>query len=300
MSIIGEVAATLTAFCWSISAVAFTVSGRVIGSQVVNRIRVVVAIVALLIINWFIFGQPIPLNIGSVHWIWLLLSGLVGLAIGDTFLFRSYQLIGARLGLLLLSLAPVFSILIAWIFMGELLTWIQILGVILTLAGIGWVVMTRPKAEDESGSPQHAAQGILFGVLASICQAGGLILSRQGMQDGFSPITGTLIRMIAAVVVLWGMALIQKRVKPTVDMARQHPKSTGWVVLGAIFGPVIGISLSLLAIQYAKIGVASTLMALPPVIILPVSYFFFKERLGWQAFAGTAVTIVGVALLFMK
>ncbi len=135
MSIIGEVAATLTAFCWTISAIAFTTSSKEIGSQVVNRIRVIVAFVLLFVVNWIFLGQPIPVQASGEHWLWLLLSGLVGLAIGDTFLFKAYQLIGARLGLLLLSLAPVFSILIAWIFMGEILTTLQVIGVILTLAG---------------------------------------------------------------------------------------------------------------------------------------------------------------------
>lgn len=300
MSIIGEVAATLTSFCWTISAIAFTTSSRQIGSQVVNRIRVIIAFVLLLVVNWIFLGQPIPIHASADHWFWLMLSGVVGLAIGDTFLFRTYQLIGARLGLLMLSLAPVFSILIAWAFMGEVLTAVQVVGIILTLAGVSWVVVTRPKGEDEKENPHHVARGILFGVVAALCQAGGLVLSSKGMMNGFHPLAGTLIRMITAVIILWTMALFQKKAKPTLQAAIDHPKATQWVALGAVFGPVIGIAFSLLAVQYAKIGVASTLIALPPVFILPVSYFIYKERLGWQTLAGTILSIAGVAVLFMK
>ena len=300
MSIIGEVAATLTAFCWTISAIAFTTSSKVIGSQVVNRIRVIVAFVLLLIVNWIFLGQAIPVQASGEHWLWLLLSGLVGLAIGDTFLFKTYQLIGARLGLLLLSLAPVFSILIAWIFMGEILTTLQVIGVILTLAGISWVVITRPKNGVEAENPHHITRGIFFGIMAALCQGTGLVLSSRGMGSGFPPLAGTLIRMIAAVVILWGLAIFERKAKPTIKSAIDHPRAFAWVAVGAVFGPVIGIAFSLLAVQHAKIGISSTLMALPPVFILPVSYFIFKERLGWQALCGTILSIAGVAVLFMK
>jgi drug/metabolite transporter (DMT)-like permease len=106
--------------------------------------------------------------------------------------------------------------------------------------------------------------------------------------------------MIAAVVILWGLAIIQRKALPTLITARKQFSATRWIILGAIFGPVVGVSASLLAIQYAKLGVASTLMSLPPVLMLPISYFAFKERFGWQAVAGTLISIAGVAILFIK
>jgi len=300
MNLIGEFAAIFTAFCWSISAVAFTISGRRIGSQVVNRIRVLIAFVLLIAINWIFYSNPIPIQAGADRWSWLLLSGLVGLAIGDAFLFKAYQLIGARMGLLLLSLAPVFSAIIAWIFLEEVLTPIQFIGMLLSLVGISWVVLVRRDQTDDDVNPRQKRIGILFGILAALGQAGGLILSRQGMTENFPPFAGTLIRMIAAVVVLWGLAIIQRQAGPTLITAKKQFSATRWILLGAIFGPVIGVSSSLLAIQYAKLGVASTLMALPPVLMLPISYFAFKERFGWQAVAGTLISIAGVAILFTK
>jgi len=300
MNIIGELAGIFTSVCWSISAIAYTISGRQIGSQIVNRIRVLAAIIMLAAINWIFYGQPLPLQAGTGRWFWLLLSGVVGLAIGDAFLFQAYHLIGARMGLLLLSLAPVFSTLIAWLFMHETLTLIQIIGIVVTLFGISWVVVSHNKGQDESNDPNKIRLGILFGVFAAIGQAGGLALSRQGMAGNFPPFAGTLIRMIAAVISLWGLALFQKKVGVTFQKARQNPKMLWLVIFGSVFGPVVGVSLSLLAIQYAKLGVASTLMALPPVLMLPVSYFGFKERFGWQAIAGTVLSIVGVAVLFLK
>jgi drug/metabolite transporter (DMT)-like permease len=300
MNLIGETAAFATAICWSISAIGFSISGKQIGSQSVNRIRVLIAFLLLVIVNWIFYKQPIPISASPDRWFWLLLSGFIGLAIGDAFLFKTYQLLGARMGLLFLSLAPVFSALFAWWFMGELLNLMQFAGMLLTLLGIGWVVFARQNDTDENEDPKDKKLGVLFGVLAAIGQAVGLILSRQGMGGNFSPISGTLIRMIAAVLALWVLAIIQKKAIPTLVTAFENKNATSWITLGSVFGPVIGVSLSLLAIQHAKIGVVSTIIALPPVLILPVSYFVFKERFGWQAIAGTLVSMAGVALLFMK
>ncbi len=300
MIYIGEIAALFTAFCWSLSAIGFSIAGRHFSSQVTNRVRVTMAFLALLLINAILYGQPIPLNAGSVRWGWLMFSGIVGLALGDAFLFRSYQLVGPRIGLLLLSLAPVFGAAIAWLFFGEQLSLLQFAGMVITLAGIGWVVLTRPALQAGEQQTRLSLQGVLFGVIAALGQAGGLVLSKQGMSNNFPPFAGTLIRMIAAIIFLWVMAIFQKQVGNTVDDIRAHPSALGWTAFGAFFGPVIGVSASLLAIQHAEIGVASTLMALPPVFMLPISYFIFKERFGWQAVAGTLVAIAGVALLFLK
>jgi len=81
---------------------------------------------------------------------------------------------------------------------------------------------------------------------------------------------------------------------------RHQPGALVWVIFGTIFGPVIGVTASLLSVQYAMIGVASTLMALPPIFMLPIGYFIFKDRFGWQVVAGTLLAMVGVALLFLS
>jgi drug/metabolite transporter (DMT)-like permease len=298
MAYIGELAALFTSLCWAIAAVGFTFSSARIGPIVTNRIRVLIAVLALLILNAILYGQPIPLDAGGERWFWLMLSGVVGLALGDAWLFRSFQDVGPRIGLLLLSLAPVFGSALAWLFFGETLTTIQVAGVLVTLAGIFWVVLVRP-AEGEQ-RPRHHVRGILFGVLGAIGQAGGLVLARPGLSDDFPPFAATLIRMIAAFVILWGMALLQKQALETINLMRKDLVALRWIAFGALFAAVIGISASLFAVQHAEIGVASTLMALPPVFMLPLSYFIFKERFNWQAVAGTLLAVAGVALLFLK
>jgi drug/metabolite transporter (DMT)-like permease len=297
MAYIGEIAALFTSFCWSLSAIGFTKSTQQVGSQITNRVRVFLAMLMLILINAVLYGQPIPLHAGVSRWAWLGVSGVIGLSLGDAFLFQAYHEIGPRLGLLLLSLAPIFGTAIAWIFFGQTLNLFQIAGIIVTLGGIAWVVMARPVAGD-GNVRRVTGRGILFGTLAALGQATGLVFSQQGMTAGFSPFAGTLIRMFAAVATLWIVAVFQRRAATTITTITQRPAALRWVTFGALFGPVIGVSSSLLAVQHTGIGVASTLMALPPVFMLPLSYFVFKERFGWQAIAGTVIAMAGVALLF--
>ena len=299
MTFIGEMAALFTSVCWSLSAIGFTKSTERVGSVITNRVRVLLAMLMLILINTVLYGQPVPLHAGAARWAWLGISGIIGLSLGDAFLFQAYKEIGARLGLLLLSLAPVFGAAIAWIFFRQTLSLLQIAGILITLAGISWVVLARPSKQAENFH-KASGRGVLFGVLAALGQATGLVFSQQGMSGNFSPFAGTLIRMFAAVAALWIVAGLQRQAGTTVQAMRTQPAALGWVAFGAVFGPVLGVSASLLAVQHADIGVASTLMALPPVFMLPISYFIFKERFGWQVVAGTLIAIAGVALLFFS
>ena len=144
MDTIGEIAALLTSFFFSITAVIFTLASRQVGSMITNRVRLVIALLYLLLINLVLFGQPLPIGAGSSRWFWLALSGIIGLALGDMFLFAAYERIGARLGMLMMSLAPVIGAGIAWAVFGETLRVGQIAGIALTLAGIAWVVVIAP------------------------------------------------------------------------------------------------------------------------------------------------------------
>jgi drug/metabolite transporter (DMT)-like permease len=297
MKYIGEIAALATAFFFAMTALIFTSTGKSVGSQVTNRMRLLIALLYLLVLNVILFQEPLPFSSGSSRWIWLSLSGIIGLALGDAFLFQSFVSIGPRLGSLLLSLAPIFGSVIAWIFFGEILTPLQITGIVLALAGIAWVVASEKEPPDTPHG--HTRRGVIFGILAALGQAVGLVLSKQGMSGNFSPFQANAIRMLAAVLFVWAWAAVEGKAGSTVRSLQGKPRVMGLLALGAFVGPVLGVSSSLFAIQHAEIGVASTLMALTPVILLPISYFVFKEKIGWQAIFGTVLAIVGVAILFL-
>src|SRR5215212_282153 len=198
MKFLGEIAALATAFFFAITALIFTATSHSVGSQVTNRTRLLFALFYLIVLNLILFREPLPFSAESSRWIWLSLSGVIGLSLGDAFLFQSFVTLGPRLGTLLLSLAPIFGSTMAWVFFGEVLTPLQITGIGIALAEIAWVVMSH---EEPPATPRgHTRRGVIFGVLAGLGQAVGLVLSKQGMFGEFSPFQANAIRMLAAVI----------------------------------------------------------------------------------------------------
>ena len=296
-SYIGEIAGIATSLFYALNAVFITRAGEKVGSVISNYTRVVFAFIYLVIINLIFFHQPLPFGAESSRWTWLSLSGIIGLSLGDAFLFQSYLMVGPRIGMLLLSLSPIFSALEAWIFFGETLTTMQILGIVLTLAGIMWVILEQGSSKIQIS--RHSLTGILFGVLSAIFQATGYVFSKQGMTGDFSPFQGNVIRMLAAMLALWIFSIFKKEVGKTIQTLKENPAAIRLLAIAALIGPVLGVSSSLLAVQRAEVGVASTLTSLSPIFMLPVSHFVFKEKLSWHAIGGTILAMAGVAILFM-
>jgi drug/metabolite transporter (DMT)-like permease len=297
MKFIGEFAALATASLFGITAWIFTSTGRAVGSQVTNRLRLSFALIYLMILNLILFHEPLPFSTDASRWLWLSLSGIIGLSLGDAFLFQSFVAVGPRLGSLLLSLAPIFSAIIAWLFFGETLTMVQIIGIVFALAGIAWVIASTQ--DSPNAQQDDARRGVIFGILAALGQTAGLVLSKKGMSGDFPPFQGNAIRMLAAVIFIWVWTAFDRNGNGTFSILRAKPQVIPLLMIGAFIGPVLAVSLSLFSVQHAVLGVASTLMSLTPVIILPISHFVFKEKIGWQAILGTALAIAGVAVLFL-
>jgi drug/metabolite transporter (DMT)-like permease len=286
---------------WSLSAIAFTFAGRHVGSVIVNRARLAWAVLFLVLTHWLFFGRPFPWDASPDRVLWLALSGLIGLVVGDSLLFQCYVLVGARIGLLLLSLAPVFSTLLAWLLLGEVLTPSELAAVALALGGVTWVVLERGSA----GSATHAMPrrayliGVLFGVGAAICQATNLVVAKRALYGGYPALSATVIRMTTGLVIIWLLAILQRQVGRTIRKVRAN-RHVALVILGGSFvGPFVGVWLSLVAIQAAPVGIASTLIAMTPVVSLPLVPLVFHERVSPRAVLGTLVAMTGVAIIFL-
>lgn len=291
----GEIAALATSFCWSFGSICFTLASRRIGSNTVNRVRLGLALVVIMLAHLATRGQLIPLNATAGDWFWFGLSGLIGFSIGDTLLFRAFFLIGPRLSMLMMALAPVIGASIAWIFLGEVLKPVEVFAIVVTLGGIAWVIKER---QEDGTEPRKYSAGILCGIGGACGQALGLILSKQGLSHGLSPLSGNFIRVLSAVVSLWLVTGITGRVRATLQRMADS-KAVGWLSGGVIFGPFLGVWLSLVAVQHTYVGIASTLMALPPIILIPLSRWVFKERITVGTVIGTIIAIAGVAILFL-
>ncbi|MCK6624133.1 MAG: DMT family transporter [Anaerolineae bacterium] len=295
---LGELAALGTSLCWSATATFFTLAGQKVGSMVVNRSRLLLAILFLLTTHWLLQGTLLPLAAGWERWSWLALSGIIGLVVADGFLFQAYVSIGPRLGSLLMSLSPVVSAVLAWLVLGENLSLGQMAGIALAIGGVMWVILDRNGLVRASPDRRRYLWGVLFGLGAATGQAVGLILAKKGLAGDFPALSGNVIRMLAAGTTLWAVTFFQRQAGETVQRLLRERRAILNIIGGAFFGPFLGVWLSLIAIQLTHIGVASTLMALPPIFLLPISYFVFKERLGWSAIIGTIAAMVGVAILF--
>jgi len=301
----GEIAALLTALCFSASSIFFTMAGRVFGPLISNRLRLLIAVILLWITHWIAFGSPIPWEAERQQWFWLSISGIVGLVIGDFFLFKAYVSIGPRLGLLFLSLSPALATILAWILLGETINAGSIFAIFLTLIGIAWVVLeSKPELKTSNDLPSIQSRevyikGIIAGLIAATGQALGMVLAKKGLSHDLPALSGNVIRMTAAFIALWAVTIIQGQVLSTIQQAGNYKSGLIYILIGAFFGPLIGVSLSLFAIQKTNIGIASTIIALPPIFLLPIGHFIFKEKITWQAIVGTVMAITGVSLLIL-
>ena len=281
---------------WSLTAVFFSYSGRLVGSEVVNRSRLLFAFLFLAISHWFLEGSFFPGQVEGFRWFWLALSSVLGLVLGDTFLFQAYVLIGPRLSMLLMSTVPIYSALFGWLLFDENISRIELSGILLAVAGIGWVVTEKQSGMNVVANKQYKS-GIFFGLLGALGQVANLVTARYGLVGGFPSISATIIRILVAIIVMWGYALLRGKVGYTIGRWREG-KAFSAMLGGAVVGPFLGIWLSLIAIQLARLGIASTLMALPPVILIPIEYLVYKKPVSARGMAGTAVAIMGVALIF--
>lgn len=297
---LGELAALGTALCWALSSIFFTIGGQRVGALTVNRARLVFAVLFVGIAHWLLYGRPFPVEAGAARYLWLTLSAIVGLVIGDTMLFQAYVLIGARLGVLLLSLSPVWGTLLAWIFLGERLSAVELAAMTLALGGVAWVVLERGKP----GVPGEAhgrtyALGILFAIGAGFCQAANLVLAKPALADGFPALSAAMIRMFVAMTILWLWAALRGEAGLTIRRLRADRRATAAALGGSFLGPFLGVWMSLVAVQASRVGIASTLMAMSPILSLPLVHWVFHERISSRAIFGTLVAMAGVTLMIL-
>jgi drug/metabolite transporter (DMT)-like permease len=292
----GELAALGTAVMWSLTAVFFSYSGRRVGSQVVNRSRLLFAFLFLIIAHLIFEGSLFPWGTEPYRWFWFALSSILGLVLGDTFLFRAYVMIGPRLSMLLMSTVPIYSVLFGWLLFGEQVTGLEMTGILMAVGGIGWVVTEKRKGRTAVENKQYR-EGILFGLAGALGQVANLVTARFGLAGGFSTVSATIIRIFVAILILWGLALVTRQVRYTLEQWRDR-KAFRAILAGAFVGPFLGIWLSLVAVQNARLGIAATLMALPPILLIPIEFLVYGQRVSRRGILGTIVAITGVALIF--
>ncbi len=294
MNCIGEISALSAAMAWAICAVITEKTTQQANSTDINFFVKVAGFLMISLILVLTGGRLIPTGVGLSAWLWLILSGIVGFAVGDNFLFAAYGLIGAKVTLMIFSLSPLMTAILSWIFFGETLTPMVFMGMALVLSGLMLVVM-----EGNGGGKVRlrvSGKGILAAVLAAAGQAGGMILSKQGMV-GIDALTTSQIRLVGGIL---GLLLFYLRgSKGSNWRVFKDVRLTVITLFNAFLGTVMGVTLAMIAIANTLAAVATTLMAVTPVMVLPISILFLKQKADWREIIGAVLSVAGIAVLFI-
>lgn len=310
MNHLGEIISLVVAVSWTVTALFADKASHRLGSMTANVLRLTMAIVFLGVLLWVTVGHPYPVYASGQAWWWLALSALVGYVFGDWCLFNCYLSIGARFGQLFMTLAPPMAAIAGWAILGETLSWKSMLAMAVTLSGIAISILSRG-----DGHRVHLTlpfKGVLLGLGAGLGQGVGLVLSKVGLQyyadaipadaprlmADMLPFASTMIRAVVGAAGFLALMALQRDL-PRLRTAVRDKVGMRYALIMTLFGPVLGVSLSLMAVQYTNAGIASTLMALTPVFILFPYAFIYKQRIQLREILGVAVSMTGVALFFL-
>lgn len=307
----GELISIGVAVSWTLTALCFEFAGRRIGALQLNLLRLLLSLVMLGGTLYWFRGFVVPFEAGGEAWFWLAISGLVGYVFGDYCLFNSYLVIGSRFGQLFMTLAPPAAALAGWLILGERMAWSALLGMAVTLFGIALSVFSRGGSGESRIQLKLPLRGVLLGVGAGLGQGVGLVFSKLGMEHyvanldpgdvvarSMVPFAATEIRAIFGVIGFSLLLWMTGKLKSLPEVIKDRP-AMGVLTIGTLFGPFLGVSFSLMAVQYTSTGVASTLMALTPIFILLPAYLFMRQRITWMELLGAVISVGGVALFFI-
>lgn len=305
MTYIGELISIGVAFSWTATALLSEFGSKRLGNLTLNVLRMALALLFSLVMFGVVTGSILPPGASAEAAGWMLLSGLVGYVIGDFCLFQCYIIIGSRYGQLFMTLAPLAAALMAWVTLGQRMSLMSIVAMLVTLAGIGISVLGR--GTHHRLSLKLPLNGVLFAVGAAVCQGVGLVLSKigmdhyefvAGMPDWLVPFSANFYRCIAGIIGFLLLMYLREGLTPLRE-ALHDGKGLTVATATTVFGPFVGVGFSLMAVQYTAAGIASTLMAMTPIIILLPSRWLFHERITWRAVLGAVISVVGVSLFFL-
>ena len=311
MQYLGEIISLIVAVMWTATALFADQASRRIGAMSTNFFRMVLSAVLLAGLLYVAIGHPYPAYADGKTWFWMGLSALVGYVFGDFCLFNSYVVIGARFGQLFMTLAPPFAAIAGWALLGETLSWKSWLAMAVTLTGIAISILNRSR-DGHKLSLKLPLKGVLLGIGAGLGQGVGLVLSKIGMQhyeaalpadapaafDWAMPFASTMIRSLTGTLGFFALMALGGSL-PKLREAVRNRTGMKFTALTTLFGPFIGVSLSLMAVQYARAGIASTLMALTPVLILLPYALIYTQKITPKEILGVIVSMTGVALFFL-
>ncbi len=295
----GYLLALLAAGAWAQNSIVYTLAGKRVSSNTTTHIRLWIALPASMIMHFIFLKTFIPSGIGVNDLIILSSSGIVGFFLADILIFRGFLYLGPRDTMLIMTLSPVFSSLLSIPLLGEFLKPLQFLGIIVTIAGIAFVILEKAgKNTEKVIDKRDRLKGILFALLGALGQSLGIIIAKFSLNNNMHPVSANFIRLLAGFIAIVLYFAFRKQLISDFKKMKDT-KALGLISFGAVVGPTIGVVGALYAVKYIPVGIASTLMQTTPIFLLPIERIMFKKTITIRAFIGTLITIIGVGIIFI-
>lgn len=298
MEYLGYLAALGAATCWAFGSILSVGPVRRLGPIPFNTLRMF--IVACLLTSYLLITQQWQFP-GVADLKILVLSGFIGIFLGDTLLFTSVKVLGPRMaGLLFATNAPLTFLFGLWLF-NESYNLVNFIGVIAVMVGVFVAIAARSKAGSHhwEQSLGHVGFGLLAGFGAALCQSLGAILIVNLLRDGLDPVFTTALRVWVAVTFLFLSLFATKFSGGFARYKELNKRLFGQIVVSGLLGMAIGMSLYLVGISLAPIGIATILSATTPVIVLPIIWLTTRERPSSVSLLAAFVVFLGTSFIFL-
>ena len=298
---LGELMALSAAFCWALSTVMYRPIGYRLSAGVMNLLKNLIASLLLVLMigaGWLFAGKSFGSMDGKTF-VLLAISGVIGIGLGDTFFFASLRQLGARRAMLMATLGPPLTALIGLYYPGEQLQWLAWVGIILTMAGVAWVITERAEIKGPAQTEHHTGRGVMWGIAFSICAALAATVSRDAMVGTEARAdVAALIRIMSGVLTVCLLLPVIMRMDAKAKVQRPKMTLPGWglFVVAVFFGTFLGIWLYQIAIDHTMAGIAQTLVTTSTLFVLPIAAVM-GERVTWRAMVGAVVAVLGIVLL---
>jgi len=303
-SSLGLIAATTASLFWAFSVVMHRRVGRVLPPVRLNTIKVMFATTLLglvVLVQWYLGELPWSMPTGKLAL--MAVSGVIGIAVGDTLFYAGLNRMGARRVLMVYTINPVITLVLAWFLLDEPLTPVQLMGIAVTCGGVSWVIAERNHAKSDG----HVdLLGVLFGIGAATCQSIGYLISHSLLkQYEMTAVASAFLRLASCIPVLLAFFWLDRVLRDPGGQEHNHParpsrkQTVVMFLIAVMLGTVGGITLMQISAKYAeKSGVASTLLSITPLFVLPITAVL-GEHVSRRAVLGAIIAIAGVAMLFI-
>jgi drug/metabolite transporter (DMT)-like permease len=295
---------------WSIAGFYITNATKELPVPIINLLRLFFGVTIITAVS-ILFGYQNFINLFSTNlvqaWLWLGLSGIVSLVVGDYLSFKSYAILKPQKASVITTLSPTTALVFGILLLNEKINAVGIIGIIITIVGVISISLGRSQRNaNTTNTVADTNKAILYGIAAAACHGLGLALSKKGLMleknagNIISPINATFIRLVLGFLFLSIIAIASGKIKMYYHQIMANKNASKQTLIAAIFNPTLAVSLAMLSIMYMDVAVAQTIFSLVPFFTLLIAFFVLKEKVTAQSLLGVFVAVVGVGILIWR